>query len=373
MDLLSRCLLRLPMLGSWYARHAATVKRDVCLALDRLGLLRPITFVQWLATYACNGHCPFCEASAGEPLPDELTADEVRALIDDLAGLGARRLVVSGGEPLLRGDVVELMGYARRRGIAVGLVTNGYLVEERWPELRSLDYFLYFTSLDGPPRYHDRSRGLSGGCERALNGLARFAEIGTPTRIVNTVVHPGNLHLLGELLEIVRGSAATRWHLTPAASVGRASTGQAFTLDGAGLRHVMDFVRSASSKLVVDLGESHGYLWCLDGGRPQAPFFCGAGLTRCAVMPEGSVLPCQQVYDLRLAEGNVRSRPFSVIWREGFRDLRRRRAPEGCGPCPHLAACRGGCWAERTLQRTCLQAVWEAAGDAPATLRQGSG
>jgi radical SAM protein with 4Fe4S-binding SPASM domain len=363
MDLLSRRLLHVPVLGSFYARNAATIKRDVCLVLDRLGKLKPLTFVQWLATSGCNFQCPFCEASAGAPLPNELTTDEVRDLIDDLAAMGAKRFVVSGGEPLVRRDVVELMGHATEQGLDVGLVSNGFLVEERWEELGKLRFFLYFTSIDGPPEIHDRARGPQGAFDNALSGLRRFAEIGTPNRLVNTVVHPGNLHLLAELRDIVRESAATRWHLTPAAKVGRAAATDDYTLNGNQLRKVVEFVRESRSVIDVDLGEAHTYLGCLDGFPPGKPFFCGAGLTRCSIMADGSVLACHQVYDTRFAEGNIRERPFSEIWRQGFRELRQRRPPDECGGCVHLAACQGGCWADRKLHGGCLKPLWDGADD----------
>jgi len=333
---LSRRVLGLPGVRSWYGRNAARVKLEACLIL---------------------------EASAGEALPNELTTGEVRLLIDDLAAMGVRRLVVSGGEPLVRADVVDLMGYARHRGLSIGLVSNGYLVDERWQELSSLEYFLYFTSIDGPGELHDRSRRLAGSFDRALAGLTRFAEIGTPARLVNTVVHPGNLDVLPELLEVIRSSSATRWHLTPAAKVGRAAGSDAFSLNGRQLRELVDFVRSARSVVDVDLGEAHTYLGCFDGLPPGNTFFCGAGLTRCSIMPEGSVLACQQVYDLRKAEGNIREQPFSKIWREGFREIRRRRPPEHCIGCAHLSACQGGCWAERELHGDCLKPLWDSAGE----------
>jgi radical SAM protein with 4Fe4S-binding SPASM domain len=145
--------------------------------------------------------------------------------------------------------------------------------------------------------------------------------------------------------------------------VGRAAGSEAFALDGRQLRELVDFVRSARSMFDVDLGEAHTYLGCFDGLPPGNPFFCGAGLTRCSIMPEGSVLACQQVYDLRKAEGNIREQPFSKIWREGFREIRRRRPPEHCMGCAHLSSCQGGCWAERELYGDCLKPLWDSAGE----------
>jgi len=359
MDSIGSTIARLPVAGSLYTRNAATVKREICLLLHRFGLLGPITFVQWLATWGCNFRCSFCEASAGARREDELTADEVVSLIDDLARMGTKRLVVSGGEPLLREDMPALLRHAHDRGLSLGLVTNGWRAAEFWPRIGELRYFLYFTSLDGPREFHDSVRAR-GSFDRVLEGLRLSAETRIPTRMVNTVVQKENLQHLSAILEIVKRSGATAWHLTPLAQVGRAFHDDGVGLEGEGLRELVAFVREARKVFNVDLGESHGYLGCLAGSPIGKPFFCGAGLTRCSVMPDGTVLGCHQVYDGSLGEGNIRRRPFSEIWKTEFRRFRTRSTPSSCVGCQHLGACRGGCWAEMTLHGQCLKSRWEA-------------
>jgi radical SAM protein with 4Fe4S-binding SPASM domain len=353
-DSIDRLLLNLPVVRKLYARKAATLKKAACLMLHRLGRLKPVTFVQWLATYRCNFQCSFCEASANLERADELTTHEVYTLIDDLEGMGAKRLLISGGEPLVREDMAEIIRYATRAGLSLGLVSNGYLTAKNWPGLQRGHYFMYFTSLDGPRSLHDSARATDS-FSRVMDSLERFAAHKVPIRIVNTVVHPGNFHLLSEMLGIVRSSFATRWHLTPIQMVGRAAGQDQFQLNGQQLRQLVEFVAASSRVMPVALGESHAYLNCLVGTHLAKPFFCGAGLTRCAIMPEGSVMACQQVYNLQFAEGNIRRRPFSRIWRENFKDFRQWQIPQSCHGCGHLGACRGGCWAEMKLHQTCLK------------------
>ena len=357
-DWLDRRIVGLPLLGRYYARRAASLKRSYCLALWRTGRLTPFAFVQWLATYQCNYRCPYCEASAGEVSVVELTTEEVKRLIDDLAAMRVRRLFVSGGEPLVRADVPELIVYANQRGLAVGLASNGSLVAARWELLRHGRYFLYFTSIDGVPAYNDRVRGHDGACAAALRSLELFETLKVPTRMVNTVVHPANFDQLPELFRLIKSSAANRWHLTPIESVGRAAAGGESTLNGAQLHELVRFARAHTGELTVDLAESHSYLGCLAGGPVGKPFFCGAGLTRCSIMPDGDVLGCQQVYDRRFSEGNIRERPFPEIWREGFGRFRRRTTRPGCARCEHLGACGGGCWSEHELHGGCLKGLW---------------
>jgi len=326
------------------------------MLLDRFGVLKPVTFVQWLATNRCNFRCSFCEASAGEALPGELSTAEAETLIDDIAAMRAR-LLISGGEPLVREDLPRLLRHARTRGVSLGLVSNGYLVPSLWSELRDIPWFLFFTSLDGTREAHDRQRAR-GSFDRVMESLDLFAGQGVPTRIVNTVVHQGNLAMLPALHEAVRASGATRWHLTPASPLGRNATG-GFNLDDAGLTELGEFVRAAARTggPRVDFGESHRYLGPLLGVDDGTPFFCGAGLTRCSILADGTVLGCQQTYDRRLSEGNVRDQPLGQIWRRGFKRFRPRALPPECSGCPEARACAGGCWAEMELHGCCLKVV----------------
>lgn len=364
-------VLRLPVAGRWYAGRAAWLKRRYCLVMSRLGLLKPYTFVQWLATSVCNFSCPFCEASAGAVGDDELTTDEARAFIDDLETMGVRNLVVSGGEPLMRTDLPELLDHAASRGLRLGLVTNAFLLPGLWPRLEHLPIYLVFTSLDGPEQYHDSHRGV-GSYSRVLESLRLVRDAGVSVRMVNTVVQPKNLDLIERLRPILERAGVTHWRLTPMASVGRAQGDGRFLLDGEGLRTTVELAESLRGPLDVDLGESHTYLGCLAGSVVGKPFFCGAGLTRCSVMPDGSVLGCHQAYDTALAEGNVRDRPLSVLWREEFRRFRTTDVPEACRSCDHLGACQGGCWAEWATNGCCARDLWhEGSGEPHLTGRGG--
>jgi len=315
--------------------------------------------VLWIATYRCNFRCPFCEARGGEAAPDELSGPEAREFLDDLGQMRVRRLLISGGEPLLREDLTELLDHAQRRSITPALISNGYLVQERWQELRRFRYFLFMTSLDGPAEEHDRVRAR-GSFERALGALEMFASIQVQTRVVKTVVHPGNLAQLPELAARLEASSATDWHLSPAYAAGRARSQGQYQLSGDQLKALVEFVGRVHGRgrLRVELPHSHTYLHCLDGCAPGRPLFCGAGLTRCAVMPNGDVLACGQAYDAVPPEGNIRQAPLSQIWRRGFGDFRQFRQPSACHGCQLWSVCQGGCWAERQIRGRCLRDVW---------------
>jgi len=352
-------LSRIPVLKGYYLKKGARLKRHFCLLLERFGCLKPFTFVQWLATYNCNLHCPYCEASAGKAAENELSTEEVKRLIDDLANMGTKRFLISGGEPLLRPDVIGIMKYATHRRLKLGLVTNGFFVEDRWNELQCFNYFLYFTSIDGTQEYSNPMRGNREAFQRAMKGLELFGRLRVPVRMVNTVVHPGNIDQLESLFKIIKNSPANFWRLSPIAEIGRAASGSGYSLTGKQLRFLSDFIKTHQDAMKIEFCESHAYLACFDGNSLGKPFFCGAGLTRCSIMPDGEVMGCHQVYDISLSEGNIRDKPFPIIWKEGFIRFRRTEFALPCQKCDYLRQCQGGCWAEITKQGSCLKSVWE--------------
>ncbi len=351
--------LKVPVLKRLYRKRTAKLKRHACLLLNRFGLLKPISFVQWLVTNRCNAACGFCESSSGTPQPDELTHEEAIRLIRDLSGMKVRRLILSGGEPLMRPDLFELMEYANQRAIALGLVTNGWFVPEMADRLRRLKFFLYFTSIDGEGAFHDKTRAISGAFEHALQGLELFTRMRVPVRIVNTVVHPGNISRLEKLTDVIAGSGATSWRLTPVSNVGRAAGEARYSLSREQLEYLDSFIREKRKMLNVDFGESHMYLGCFSREHTGRPFFCGAGLTRCSILPNGAVIGCHQAYDQALSEGNVRERSFAEIWKHGFVRFRKKEFREVCLECEHFDGCQGGFWAEMEKTGACLKRVWD--------------
>lgn len=357
LDSINDVLLKIPLINRIYYWNSAGLKRRYYIQLARWGRLKPIAFVLWLCTFKCNLHCPYCEASAGEPDSDELTRAEAFTMLDDLRLSGARKVLISGGEPLMRPDIIQVLNYAVGKGLKPGLISNGFRVEEMWPELKKNSYFLYQTSLDGIPAYHDHIRGHDGAFRAAMTSLKLMASIQVPLRIINTVVHPGNLSQLDEMMGYVKNSAAHCWFLTPPAQVGRATGGE-FALNSAQLKTIVEFITRNRKLFPVDFSESHAYIGCFDRICLGKPFFCAAGLTRASIMPNGDVLGCNQVYNSAFSEGNIRINPFSYIWKNGFAQFRNRKFSEDCQSCQYLKSCQGGCWVEWNRRKSCMKDLW---------------
>src|SRR3990170_5027619 len=129
--------------------------------------------VVWNVTRTCNLHCVHCYAdSHGKEYEGELTTEEALRVIDDLAQFGAPVILFSGGEPLLRPDLFQLIRYAKDKGIRGVLSTNGTLItREVVRQLKEFGLSYVGVSIDGPEHIHDRFRGKKGAFQEALQGI----------------------------------------------------------------------------------------------------------------------------------------------------------------------------------------------------------
>jgi len=127
----------------------------------------------WNTTRACNLNCIHCYAKAVHQSNDrELTTEEGFHLIDDLASFGVPVILFSGGEPLMRSDLVELSSYAVKKGIRAVISTNGTLItDEKAMLLKNAGVSYVGISIDGLEKVNDHFRGIKGAFKKALIGI----------------------------------------------------------------------------------------------------------------------------------------------------------------------------------------------------------
>ncbi len=163
--------------------------------------------VVWNSTKQCNLNCVHCYASATkEPLELELTTDEGKALLEDLANYGCPVVIFSGGEPFMRGDLMELIEYANTLNLRPVISSNGTLItEEKAKEAKRAGVKYIGVSLDGLTEINDKFRGVNGAFNMAIKGMknALKAEIKTGLRFTLTKYNqqdlPGVLLKLNEI------------------------------------------------------------------------------------------------------------------------------------------------------------------------------
>ena len=148
---------------------------------------RPV--VVWNITRRCNLKCIHCYAHANETsTKDELSTEEGKKLIDDLAGFGVPVILFSGGEPLVRKDLPELASYAVEKGMRAVISTNGTLITDNVAkELKDIGLSYVGISLDGTEKINDRFRGVNGAFKSAMNGIRSCKKAGIKVGLRFTV------------------------------------------------------------------------------------------------------------------------------------------------------------------------------------------
>lgn len=146
--------------------------------------------VSWNTTNACNLYCAHCYRGSGEEAAGELTTAEGMTLIEEIARAGFQIMIFSGGEPLLRPDILELIRHAREVGLRPVLGTNGTLLSlETARALQDAGLMAAGISLDSlDAAAHDRLRGQQGAWQTAVNGMQHCRAVGLPFQIHTTVM-----------------------------------------------------------------------------------------------------------------------------------------------------------------------------------------
>jgi len=148
---------------------------------SRLVTHRPF-FLAHAVTFGCNSKCQTCSYWKLTPrMKEDLSTEEVYAMLDEAHDAGMRAYYLFGGEPLVRKDVGALVTYARRRGFLTTMNTNGSLLAGKVESLRDLD--VAFVSLDHPTVYHDEIRGRKGNFDEVMRGTQRLRQV-TGCRVV---------------------------------------------------------------------------------------------------------------------------------------------------------------------------------------------
>ncbi|EAX47650.1 Radical SAM domain protein [Thermosinus carboxydivorans Nor1] len=324
--------------------------------------------VVWNMTNRCNLSCQHCYISAEDrEYAGELTTEEAKAFIDDLAAMKVPVLLFSGGEPLVRPDLFELGAYARDRGIRPVISTNGTLITPAIAErIRATGFQYVGVSLDGNEEVHDRFRGRKGAFAETIAGIRNSLAAGNKTGIRFTV-NKLNYHTLPEVLDLVEREKIPRFCLYHLVYAGRGRGMADLDISAKQKRQLIEFLiektqdfhrRGVETEILTTDNHADGIyiLQYFERHQPERVDEvrqllemhggCSAGQKMANVDPRGYVHACQFWGHKSL--GNVREKPFSQIWQntqdEFLLKLRDKSSHvEGrCGECRYKRLC-GGC------------------------------
>jgi len=307
--------------------------------MARMGLRAPVN-VTWEITLECNLHCVHCLSDAGIPLEDELTAAECRLLVDQLKALKVFQVNIGGGEPFIREDFLDLLGYSHEKGLVTCVSTNGTLIDDRLARHLSRLRMLYLqVSLDGATaEVNDPIRG-QGTYRKILEAIDCFARQGVRFSI-NTVLTRTNYSQLDELRKLANGYGAelrvSRFRPSGRGKNSRKDLGpEKWQLES--------FAKWLEGHDLVHTGDS---FFCLtsENRRRKGLDMCGAAKMTCCISPSGDVYPCAFLQERPFLVGNIRDMAFKDMWDNSpvFAELRNLKV-DTCMTCSRFEVCRGGC------------------------------
>jgi 12,18-didecarboxysiroheme deacetylase len=323
--------------------------------------------VVWNVTRRCNLKCLHCYAQAeAAAAPDELSPAEGLALLDDLKQFGVPVVLFSGGEPLMRPDLFDLVAYTVAQGMRAVISTNGTLIsQEAALRLKDLGLSYVGISLDGTENTHDRFRGKKGAFAAALAGVRRCQEVGLKVGLRFTL-NRANFREVPAIFDLVEEYRIPRicfYHLVYS---GRGSGLLDQDLSHLETRETVDLIYARTRRLfdrglpvevlTVDNHADGPYIYLKllkeDPQRAAAVLELlqmnegnnsGRGIG--CVSWEGSVHADQ--FWRHLSFGNVRERPFSEIWTDLSHPLmarlkdKKRYVTGRCARCRWLPVCGG--------------------------------
>jgi len=320
-----------------------------------------LTYLFWEATRRCNLRCVHCGSGCEAASPfRELTTGQVKAIVDTIAqDFDARRIFVAitGGEPMLRPDLCEVVAHFRSLGMSPSMVTNGTLLDaEAALKLRQAGMCAVAVSVDGLQEEHEAMRGR-GTFLKAVEALGHARRAGMELVEAVTCVRPANLPQLAQLEDCVREAGATHWRLLTIDRMGRGVSRDAdLWLDGAGVRALLDFVAARRSAWLksgeFDVSYScGGFLGARRDGQVRESGGCHAGLTIGSILCDGSVSACPSL-PRDWIQGSALDTRFSELWKTRFEKHRglgwRKQGP--CADCSWFSVCLGGGLHERAVQ-----------------------
>lgn len=180
---------------------------------NQVGQKKP-RLIFWELTKGCNLRCIHCRASATElSSPSDLSTQAARDIIDEIAAVSTPILVLSGGEPLFRSDILQLARYGTDKGLRVALATNGTLVTKQVArKIVDSGVRRVAISLDGADALtHDTFRGIPGAFDAAITGFRNLKDLGMSVQI-NTTIARHNAHQLPQVLELAKSLGADALH-----------------------------------------------------------------------------------------------------------------------------------------------------------------
>jgi radical SAM protein with 4Fe4S-binding SPASM domain len=311
----------------------------------------PPVLVSFGVTRECDLKCPHCYSDSGEKDPGELTTEEAKRVLSEIGKLGAKIVIMDGGEPALRGDLVELVAHASASGVKPVLGSNGMsLTEELVQQLLDAGCLGVAISLDGAnSQTHDAFRGLEGGFDRTIQGMKNCAKLGLPFQVAPLMYQQnwGQLETIVSTAKDLNADAVEIFDYVPS---GRGRGESKYELSTDQRKQIIDQVIGWQSKgdIIYRVIALPQYWVDVERKVPEEEVLdkftrscCAAGTRYITILPNGDIIPCMI---LQVVLGNVKTDSLEDVWYDSpiLEELRNRDNLKGkCGRCKYKIQCAG--------------------------------
>jgi radical SAM protein with 4Fe4S-binding SPASM domain len=300
-------------------------------------------------TQKCNLNCKYCSAYSmrGMEFGQDLTLEEEKLLIDSISSWykGSRPplLLLTGGEPLMRDDIYELIEYAGRKGLLTGLATNGTLLTEKAAgRLKEAGIYRVAIDLDGASEEVHNS--LRGEFKEAIRGIEHCKAHGLSLQ-VNSMITNVNKNEMANILQLAETLGVDAWHVFFLVPVKQFN--EDYMLSPEEYEKSLRWLASVRDEAKIEVAATCApqylrFFGEVTRGKWRVARGCSAGISFVYLSHKGNVYPCDH---LPVLAGNIRERDFKDIWddSEVFQNLRDFSQLKGkCGNCEYKDIC-GGC------------------------------
>lgn len=304
--------------------------------------------VFWECTLRCNLNCLHCGSDCRkEEMPQDMPFSDFARVLDQIVlenEPSKIMIITTGGEPLVRKDIVECGREITRRGFIWGMVSNGMLLDTlKLQLLINAGLKTIAISLDGFEAEHNWMRGNDNSFCRAVNAIKALTKSSITWDVI-TCVNARNFSSLSKFKDFLLGLGVTHWRLFTVFPMGRAANNTELQLTSEQFRLLMEFIREERGKGDIRVSYScEGYLGDYELRVRDYPFFCGAGINTASVRYDGAISGCLSIRS-RFDQGNIYNDNFMDVWNNRFGVFRNREwMKQGtCSNCKVWNFCRGG-------------------------------
>lgn len=307
------------------------------------------SIVFWDITNECNLCCAHCYNPNERFRKDELSNEEIKRILEEISVFGVKKIVFSGGEPLLRKDFLDIANYASSLKFkSIGMATNGTLIDRETARLLRAANLDIQVSIDGDSaEIHDLMRGVKGAFDRAVHGIKLLLEEGNRVSVCTTATKL-NVYRIDGIIRLMRDLGIENYRVQSFMPIGRGKMNvETLRLPPRKMKELAEFLQSKNISCdtyeftlkpppneIVDFYESGA---------------CSAATYSCSITPEGNIVPCTHFWGMN--GDNLRDHSFQWIWENSkllnyFRSILLDDVKGHCRDCKWLSLCHGGCKAE---------------------------